>query len=302
MTLQPYNTGTIDLMPYPEHGEFCIVGVFAVDVQRRKLHYRLLNATKTKRLTGFFPEMERRVFIETLKGLHDEWEQLSQMVNAGADTELLDLKVSSGKEIFLSLTHPREGMLRQTARATILTKDIEQWLDNAFKQMVMRKELVQNPPEEQKLTCEINRLLQTWHLSSTWKRRKVGREGYHVTFPFTFQPDDADKVQRVIKPLSLCHATATKILDHGDVWLQKVRRLQHFNQAPEIIVFPVHRPDKHDAQRADHAELVVNDLKKEGVKIIEHNHLDRLREYAEVDGTEGAPLFEKNTPEHLVDS
>ena len=293
MTVQPYNTGTIDLMPYPEHGEFCIVGVFAVDAHRRKLHYRLLNTTATKRLTGFFPEMDRRIFIDTLKGLHDEWKQLSKMVNEGADTDLLDLKVSSGKEIFMALTHPREGMLRQTARATILTRDVEQWLDVTFKQMVMRKDLDQNPPEEQKLTREINQLLQTWHLSQARKKRRVGREGYHVMFPFTFQPAEADKVQRAIKPLSLRHATATKILDHGDVWLQKVRRLRHFNLAPETIVFPVHRPDEHDAQRADHAELVVNDLKYEGVKIIEHNHLDQLREYVEVDVTEEAPLFKR---------
>ena len=294
MNLLAYNTGTIELMPYPEHGELCVVGVFAVDVQNRKLHYRLLEPRRTKRLTGFFPELERRLFTRTLTGLHDEWQQLCKMINKGAHTQSFEnYKISNGNEIYAALTHAREGMVRQTARGTILTKDVEQWLDQTFKKMVLRVDLQHTPPEEQCLTTQITGLLRNWKLAKAWKEGRVGRDGYHAIFPFTYKPKDVDKVQRAIKPLFLGQHSATKILDHGDMWLQKVRRLRHFNLAPEIIVFPVHRPSNDDAQRADHAELVINDLKSEGAKIIEHNKLDQLREYVDVDVTEDAPLFVK---------
>jgi hypothetical protein len=293
MTQQAYNTGTIELMPYAEHGEFCIVGVFAVDTQHRKLHFRLQESIKTKRLTGFFPELERKLFTKTLSSLHEEWKELCEKINKGADTQSLDLQTSNGKEIYAALTHPREGMVRQTPRGTILTKDIEQWLEQAFLRMVLRVDQQHTPPQEQRLTKKITGLLKTWKLSRAWKERRVGRDDYHTIFPFTYQPKDSDKVQRAIKPLFLGHDSATKILDHGDAWLQKVRRLKHFNLAPEIIVFPVQRPDQDDSQRADHAELVINDLLKEGAKIVEHGNLNALREFVEVGATMDAPLFER---------
>ena len=292
MNLQAYNTGTIELMPYPEHGEFCIVGVFAVDVENRKLSYRLLESLKTKRLSGFFPELERKLFTRTLTGLHDEWRQLCKMINKGAHTQsFAGFNISNGNEIYSALTHPREGMVRQTARGTILTKDIEQWLDQTFKRRVLRVDLQHAAPEEQRLTRQSTNLLRDWKLTKTWKERRVGRDDYHTTFPFTYKPTGEQMVQRAIKPLFLGHQSATRILDHGDTWLQKVRRLRHFNLAPEIIIFPVCRPDDDDAQRADHAELVINDLKKEGANIIEHSELEQLREYAYVDAAEGSPLF-----------
>jgi len=292
MNLLAYNTGTIELMPYSEHGEFCIVGVFAVDAENRKLHYRLLEPLKTKRLTGFFPELDRKLFTRTLTNLRGEWKQLHNMINHGADTQSFeDFKISNGSEIYAALTHEREGMIRQTARGTILTKDVEQWLDLTFKKMVMRVNLQHTPPEEQRLTSQITGLLRNWKLAKAWKEARVGRDDYHTTFPFTYKPKDAAKVQRAIKPLFLGHQSATKILDHGDTWLQKVRRLKHFGLAPDIIVFPVHRPNDQDSQRAEHAELVIKDLIKEGAKIVEHEQLDQLHQYVNVDVTEDTPLF-----------
>jgi len=288
-----YNTGTIELMPYPEHGEFVIVGVFAVDTERRSLEWRLLESQKTKRLTQFFPEMDKPLFPKVLKTLRDDWERLAKMINEGAKTEALKLEGFDGPQLFKAITRPREGMVRHKIRGTILSKDVDHWLSDAFARMVHRVDLDASCPQEHRLTNEVQKLLTEWKVGKAWRRRRIGNEDYHATFPFTYQPEEAEKVARAIKPLYLGQTSPTKILDHGDFWLQKVRRLQHFKLAPDLIIFPVERPLEENSERADNAELVISDLKKTGVKIIEHGNVSALKDFTTIPSEEGTPLFSK---------
>lgn len=278
-------------MPYAEHGEFVIVGVFAVSRELRSVHYQLLPANKTKRLTQFFPEMERRIFSKLLKNLNADWEKMAQTINLGAKTEVLAFEDFAGGQLFQSLTRPREGIVRQQARATILTQDIAQWIEDAFARMVYRVDPDASSPEEQMLVRRVQNYLTEWQVQNAWKRRLIGNNDYHATFPFTYQPDECEMVLRAIKPLFLGQKSSTTILDHGDFWLQKVRRLQQFKLAPELIAFPIERPDEKYAERADNAELVVSDLKKEGVQVIEKDNVVALKKLATISATEGTPLF-----------
>ncbi|MFD2158328.1 DUF3037 domain-containing protein [Rubritalea tangerina] len=292
MNIKAYNTGTIELMPYPEHGEFCIVGVFAIDAQARTIHYRLQEPRKTKRLSGFFPELERKLFTRTLKSVHEEWLRLADMVNKGDHTEeFRELTKVDGADIFKAIVQPREGMIRHKERGTILSKDINAWLDEAFTKMVLRIDLDSIYPEETKFTNHVSSLLKEWNVAGAWKAGRVGQEDYHTTFPFTYTPQGAERVERAIKPLFLGQDSATKILDHGDVWLQKVRRLKHFNLAPELLIFPVQRPVESDDIRQKHADLVIEDLKQAGVEVIEQNNIAHLQHYVQIEATENAPLF-----------
>ena len=292
MTLKAYNTGTIELMPYPEHGEFCIVGVFAVDTQNRAVHYRLQDTVRTKRLTSFFPELDRKLFLRTLTSVHDEWNTLADMINKGAHTPEFNLPQElDGRDIFHAVVHPREGMIRHKERGTILSKDIDTWLDQAFTKMVLRVDLDHVLPEELKLTSKVAKLLKQWNVAKTWKEGRVGHDDYHTTFPFTYTPETKEHVERAIKPLFLGQESATKILDHGDVWLQKVRRLQQFKLAPEMLIFPVQRPTDGDPQKQDHANIVINDFKSAGVHVIEHEQFDTLRKFVRINTVESSPLF-----------
>lgn len=292
MTLKAYNTGTIELMPYPEHGEFCIVGVFAVDAENRAIHYRLQDTVRTKRLTSFFPELDRKLFLRTLTSVHDEWKTLADMINKGTHTPEFSLPQElDGSDIFHAVVHPREGMIRHKERGTILSENIDTWLDQAFTKMVLRVDLDHVLPEELKLTSKVAKLLKQWNVAKTWKEGRVGHDDYHTTFPFTYTPEAKERVERAIKPLFLGQESATKILDHGDVWLQKVRRLQQFKLAPEMLIFPVQRPTDGDPQKQDHADIVINDFKKAGVHVIEHEEFDTLRKFVRINTVESSPLF-----------
>ena len=292
MNKQAYNTGTIELMPYSEHGEFCIVGVFAVNAERRELSYKIMETQKTRRLTGFFPEMKRNIFTQTLKSIHDEWSALTEMVNTGRNTpELAMMDKLAGSDLLNAITYPREGIIRHKERGAIITNNIDEWLNKAFTKMVLRRELSTILPEEQRLTQQVGNYLKELKLKRYWKEKKVGNDIYHAHFPFTYTPVGQENVERAIKPLYLGQETSTKIMDHGDTWLQKVRRLNQFEMRPETLIFPVELPADLNSEQYAHAAIVTNDLQEEGVKIVEDMNIEIFRPLLSTDVVSDTPLF-----------
>lgn len=307
MKMRAYQTGTIELMPHTEYGEFAIVGVFAVDAETRSLAYKLLRPMKTKRLTGFFPELERTVFTHALKSAHHEWEALAEMVNldGGKTAEFEAMTGVAGSDLFVAITHAKEGIIRNKARGAVMATDIQEWIDQAFLKMVMRKEVVSVIPEELKLNQAVAGYLKELKFQKQWKDEVVGNDVYHARFPFTYAPQKRDeqgeevdggsaKILRAIKPLFLGHNDSTKLIEHGDAWTQKVRRLNQFNLSPEALIFPVQLPADPNAEQFEHANLVMNDLRREGVHVIEEMKIERFKPFLMTEEILDTPLFAKS--------
>ena len=279
MKLTAFLHGTIELIPYADQGEFVIVGVFAIDPGGRTLHWRLQKPAKTTRLVGFFPEIDRRQFRETLRQLNEEWTELGAQINQDRGTRALELAEMDGGLLFRTLTQPRGGNLRYQARGTVIEADIEGWLDRRFNKLVLREIEATEAPEEKRLTDEVRRQLGVWKVVKTWKEAVVGPEAYHARFPFAYRKGPEEPVLRAIKPLYLAGATPVHILEHGDAWLQKIRRLRHFGEAPEVLIFPLAFPENEDSAHHENARLVAEDLQREGVEVLDANRLVELKRH-----------------------
>lgn len=271
--------GTIELIPYADQGEFVIVGVFAIDPGGRTLHWRLQKPAKTTRLADFFPELDRRQFRETLRHLNEEWTELGAQINKGQETRALGIEEMDGGLLFRTLTQPRGGNLRYQARGTVIEADIEGWLERRFNKLVLREIEATEAPEEKRLTDEVRRQLSEWKVAKTWKEAVVGPEAYHARFPFAYRKGPEEPVLRAIKPLHLAGATPVHILEHGDAWLQKIRRLRHFGEAPEVLVFPLAFPANENSPHYENARLVADDLRREGVEVLAANRLLELKRH-----------------------
>jgi hypothetical protein len=285
--------GTIELIPYADQGEFVIVGVFAVDPGGRTLHWRLQKPAKTTRLTGFFPELDRRQFRETLRHLNEEWVELEAQINQGGETRTLEFAEMDGGLLFRTLTQPRGGNLRYQARGTVMEADIEDWLDRRFNKLVLREIVATEAPEEKRLTHEVRRQLDEWKVVKTWREAVVGPEAYHARFPFAYRKGPEEPVLRAIKPLHLAGAAPVHILEHGDAWLQKIRRLRHFGEAPELLIFPLAFPENENSPHYENARLVADDLRREGVEVLDAKRLVELRRHVLTAETEDLILTEE---------
>lgn len=291
MKPKAYLHGTIELVPYADQGEFVIVGVFAVDPAGRTLHWRLQKPGKTGRLTGFFPEIEVDQFRETLRHLNEEWRTLAAQVNQGIGTAVLGLAEMDGGLLFRTLTQPRGGNLRYQARGTVAETEIEAWLDRRFRRLVLREVEPAMPAEERRLTDLVRHQLQEWKVAGTWKEAVVGPEAYHARFPFAYRKGPEEPVLRAIKPLHLAGPSPVQILEHGDAWLQKIRRLRHFGEAPALLVFPLAYPADQATPHYENARLVADDLAREGVEVINAGNLVDLKRHVLSGGKDDLELF-----------
>lgn len=291
-----FQYATVELMPYPDLGEFVIVGVVAIGVGR-VMRYRLLEAKRTKRLTHFFPEIERKVFTQTLSSVGDELQMLEDNLNAGPDmglTPLLDLGGSDGKAIFRVLTSAREGAVRIRARGVVMVESVDRWIEDAFERFVMRIGEAPLDPAELVLTNRIRRLLTTWKIDKAYKETPIRERHIHATFPFAYTPEGAKVPLRAIKPLHLGHDSPTRIFDHGDRWLQKVRRLRQFDCLPERVIFPVQLPIKDSdfaEERGEVAHLVLDDFRREGIEVVQEADFPELRNSLQVETFPHGGLF-----------
>jgi hypothetical protein len=222
---------------------------------------------------------------------------LKENLNAGPDmgfTPLLDLGGSDGKAIFRVLTSGREGTVRIRARGVVVVENVERWIDDAFDRFVMRIGEAPLDPAELVLTNRIRRLLNEWKMDQAYKETPIRERHIHATFPFAYTPEGATAPVRAIKPLHLGHASPTKIFDHGDRWLQKVRRLRQFGCLPERVIFPVQLPTKDSdfaEERAEVAHLVLDDFRKEGIEVVQEANFPELRKLLQVEIVPRGGLF-----------
>ena len=275
---------TIEVRPYPEVGEFLVVGILAVG-QDGRVRGQVLPATKTGRLGNCFPEIDRAVFVRILQQTKSELQQLVKQYEAPLCESLL--KETDWETIFHVLSQPRGGMLQIRRRGAAVTDDLPTWVKNAYERFVLRATLQAKLGGEPGLTKRVKALIHEWDLDTRYlMRKKVGNQSYHVQFPFVemgrrfpgAEPEAGFFLpNRAIKPLHLGQDTPTKIQEHGDAWLMKVRRLEEKNLRPETLVFPLELPDGDGNDRADVAYSLREDFVREGVEIVGMEDEARLR-------------------------
>ena len=83
----------------------------------------------------------------------------------------------------------------------------------------------------------------------------ANNEKYSVTIPFVHRRDHVALM--AIKPLDLSKETSTKIYEHGDQWINRVRRLREIDMLPRWLLFAVREPET-PGTRADAAHEIEN--------------------------------------------
>ena len=109
MSLFACRYAVVQFLPYAETGEFANVGVALLCPERGYFGFRLQNARRTKRITGFFERLDRAVYVRA-QGL---FEQELARVKTLLDNEVFPrADAEAARQLFVALTHPREAIVR----------------------------------------------------------------------------------------------------------------------------------------------------------------------------------------------
>jgi len=248
----------IQFMPHPETREFANVGIVVLCPAEKFFGFRLLK--KYGRVTRFFEQMDKRIFIDGKKVFQDELVRIQQMVlhSLNDKTRATTMDVI---RLFADLTRDREAIFRFDHPAVALTENAKATLDELYKYYVER-EFVTKEYQERLMEKTVRRMLRHAHLADRFKDREIGDELYHARFPFV----DNERA-KIIKPLALDQGEPTRMFAHADHWLAKIKRLRERNLLPEKVLFPLTQPPSNDEMCVRAYDEVRNELKELEVQV-----------------------------------
>ncbi|AFC85558.1 DUF3037 domain-containing protein [Frateuria aurantia] len=247
----------IRFLPFGETGEFANVGVLLACPSMRYFDYRLLDIRRTKRIHGFFGELDLAIYRKAMGFFRDDLRRLREMA-----TDLND--GNAIRQLFVDLVYPRDTVLRFGETRAVMAESPEAELDQLFARYVGRDFVTRDYGRE--LEHKVRDVLIAAHLKDWFVEDRVGDDYVNKPVPFVYVQNT--QVKAAIKPLNLDRHEPNQVLDAGGAWVTAVRRLRRHGVLPERFLFAVQEPvgEREGAHRA--ATEIVQDLREEGVQVV----------------------------------
>jgi len=255
------NYAVLRFRPYQETGEFVNLGVVLFAHAVPFFDFRV-ETQRHRRVTDFFPELDGTRFRLARAAFRKEMQRVRHLLLE--PQRALDDQERLG--VFRELVRPRESVFRFAEVSTVLADDPAAKLDELFQRYVHRQFAQTTEYQEIVMARRLGDLLQANDLIKHFRRNAlVGNDLFHTKFAFVSERLEPGGVPlRAIKPLDLDRDEPTKIYDHGDAWIQRVKRLRQMGQAPERMLFTVRLPEGDDlkvqAAAAIRTELTGQDV------------------------------------------
>ena len=223
MNKTPCQYAIVRFTPFVETGEFANVGVVMMAPQARYFGFKLLTR-RYSRITRFFEELDAQVFRHAMFNLKDELGRVHDVLKGhGFDRRLKDNDVEFAKRLFAEMVRTRETIVRFGESRVVLAGDPKATLNELFAYYVERN-FVTKEYRATVLEKGVRQLLFKNHLGERFHRAKVGDKEFQVIFPFVELRDEHPT--KIIQPLNLAQDKTTKILEHGNKWEFRIRKLQ----------------------------------------------------------------------------
>ena len=257
----------IRFLPYAETGEFANVGVALACPSTGYFDARLMEPRRTGRITGFFEQLDKRIYREAMAYLKEELQRLRMMVRVRADANAQQFV----QQAFADLTRPREALLRFSGTRVILAERPDETLNQLFARVVER-DFADKTYHDRMLDRGVRETLRKANLRDYFRPADIGNDDVHIRVPFVYELEGT--AQLAIKPLDLAKDEANQVFESGGHWVERVRRLGRHHVLPEAMLFAVKMPPPEFDRAHRAANEILEDLGKQGVQIadIENTH------------------------------
>lgn len=266
----------VRFMPFVETGEFANVGVVMFAPNARYFGFKLLG-NRYARVTNFFEQMDAKVFRASMSTFREELQRIDGMLKQlGTDRRLKTLDRDGAVRLWGEIIKPRETMLRFSDSRVVMAEEPRAKMLALFEYYVERN-FVNREYQEQILERGVRGWLRDAKLLNQFHAGRVGNDEYHAQFPFVAGPDD--KPEKIIKPLNLDYAEASKIIDHGGQWVVRINALRKRQLLPRQVLFAVNGPVDSTARGKARRE-VVDELEDAGVIVAPYNQAQVVIDFA----------------------
>jgi len=262
----------VRFLPYAETGEFANVGVVLACPAVGYFDAKLMPAKTTGRITGFFEQLDKRIYREAMNYLREELTRIRALVH--------ERTTMTVQQAFAGLTRPREALLRFGETRAILTDSPEAALDKLFGRFIKR-DFASKDYHDQMLERGVRETLRKANLRAYFQPGEVGNDELHLHVPFVNKHEGRTRL--AIKPLNLAKDEPNNVFDVGGHWVDRVRRLKKHNLLPDKMLFAVDLPAVGTGPRGA-ADEIIGELREQGIQIAAVKDADAITKFAEIAG------------------
>jgi len=173
------NYAVVRFLPYRETGEFVNVGVvlFCRDAGFFDV---ALETQRRRRVTDFFPELDRDLFSQGRQTFNQDLRRVKQMLCA----DDRKLENEARLTVFRELVRPRESVFRFSEVGTVLADDPAKKLAELFDRFVNRQFAKTKEYQETVMAHRLTEVLRAHQLIRHYRtNQKVGNDDFHVLMP-----------------------------------------------------------------------------------------------------------------------
>lgn len=255
----------VRFLPYPETGEFANVGVVISCPETGYFDFKL-QSRRYSRITDFFAELDSKVYLESVKLFRNELDRIKKQLNAQK------IDPSSMRQLFDSLTHSREAIVKLTEARPRLSEDPKQALEKLFNYYVER-DFVTHEYRDTVVTRQVKNIVDSLKLDRPFKPKTLGDEFVSAHFPLV-QYAKSNSIAKVIKPFALNHSEPAKIIQHGATWLDRIRRLRKKGALPQSLLFAIEGPSPSNEKCEIAFQEICTELKQEALVLAASDNLN----------------------------
>lgn len=259
------NYSILRFLPYPETGEFVNIGIVLL-ANNGEFHYKI--EAKRQRVTQFFHKLDSKIYIRARNEVEQELARLSGFFKKNSN------QTSTQLAAFKNLIHPRETMMRFSLPGTAAVDNVNEAVNSIFDHYI-KLSFASKEYEEKVLERQLGHLLTSANLKQRYREERLGTDDYPVKFPYVIL--DTDGAAQAIKPIHLGHDEPAKILEHGDAWISKVRRLRSAHRLAKDTLFIAAPPKGRSKKLIAAYEDITNQLAEvDSVRVISNDLPEQL--------------------------
>ena len=129
---------------------------------------------------------------------------------------------------------------------------------------------------------DLKNVLRAAKLLPAYKQNvRIGPEEFQVTFAFAHLKE-AGLADRALRPLNFDLATSTDIYNHGDEWIQRMKRLKRLNHRPDQCLIAARDPKDESEHRGDAFRQIVAELRAEEFICVGEQETAKVIEFARI--------------------
>ena len=251
------NYAIIRFLPYHDVSEFVNVGIIAYSPITGLLHHKL-ECRKYSRITKFFPELKGSTYLNWARAYTKQLQNLEKSFEPDA----LSFLKEEQQNIFKQILDPQEGLFHYSPLTTVMCDNAEQKVNDLFTYYILRAYADKKDTTETTLTNSLKNELKRLSLLQRFRTDQIiGDDEYHITIPFY-----DGKHSQAIKPFDLNKKDAVSIYEHGDRWVNRIKRLRRNNTLPKRMLFTVNEAKKDKLKLA--CDEIITELKRTDVEVI----------------------------------